>query len=68
MLEDAGYLVYAPTLPYHEPNTKWSPTQGELKIQDYVDYLKTVRPCPLWTQLLVECKDRQLLHAAIIHL
>ena len=44
MLEDAGYLVYAPTLPYHEPNTPWTPTQGELKIQDYVDYLKTVRP------------------------
>ena len=45
LLEEAGYLVYAPTLPYHEPNTQWSPTQGELKIQDYVDYLKTVRPC-----------------------
>ena len=43
MLEDAGYLVYAPTLPYHAPNTQWTPNQGELKAQDYVDYLKAVR-------------------------
>ena len=42
MLEDAGYLVYAPTLPYHEPGTGWSPSQGQLQAQDYVDYIINV--------------------------
>ena len=42
VLEEAGYLVYAPTLPYHEPDTQWTPNQGELRAQDYVDYLKVV--------------------------
>lgn len=41
-LEDAGYLVYAPTLPYHEPGTGWSPSQGQLQAQDYVDYIINV--------------------------
>lgn len=40
----AGYVVYAPTLPYHEPGTQWSPDQGTLKAQDYVDYI--IQVCP----------------------
>ncbi|CAL8463647.1 g3181 [Coccomyxa elongata] len=39
VLQDAGYVVYAPTLPYHDPGTQWSPEQGTLKAQDYVDYI-----------------------------
>ncbi len=43
MLRDAGYAVFAPTLPYHEPGTKWTPSQGQLQAQDYVDYIANVR-------------------------
>ncbi len=60
LLEDAGYLVYAPTLPYHAPNTQWSPNQGELKAQDYVDYLKLVRYqiTVKWTTLPISAAER----------
>lgn len=54
VLENAGYLVYAPTLPYHAPNTQWTPNQGELRAQDYVDYLKMVSiaiPCSFLAKL-----------------
>ena len=51
VLEEAGYLVYAPTLPYHEPGTQWSPSQGAVSAQNYVDYLKQVPDgafCPVF--------------------
>ena len=43
LLRGAGFTVYTPTLPYHEPGTEWSPSQGQLQAQDYVDYLTNVR-------------------------
>ena len=48
MLRDAGYAVFAPTLPYHEPGTEWTPSQGQLQAQDYVDYIVNVRAALLF--------------------
>ena len=53
----AGYVVYAPTLPYHEPGTQWSPDQGTLKAQDYVDYIIRVRP--RWSTTPAVCMGQQ---------
>lgn len=43
LLEQAGYTVYNPTLPYHNPMQAWNPTDGVVAVQTYVDVFKKVR-------------------------
>jgi ABC-type transport system substrate-binding protein len=42
LLEQAGYTVYNPTLPYHNPTQAWNPTDGMVAVQTYVDVFKKV--------------------------
>ena len=42
LLEQAGYTVYNPTLPYHNPMQAWNPTDGIVAVQTYVDVFKKV--------------------------
>ena len=42
LLEEAGYTVYNPTLPYHSPTDAWNPTDGEVQVQTYVGTLLKV--------------------------
>eukprot|EP00884_Botryococcus_braunii_P006988 jgi/Botrbrau1/16290/Bobra.0066s0062.4 len=37
LLEEQGYRVYTPTLPYHEPYTKWNASYPSIQASDYVD-------------------------------
>lgn len=43
LLQQAGYTVYNPTLPYHSPTHAWNPTDGQVSCQTYVDTWKKVR-------------------------
>ena len=44
LLEQAGYTVYNPTLPYHEPSCPWNITDGIVDSSRYVDAIVQV-PC-----------------------
>lgn len=56
LLEQAGYTVYNPTLPYHEPGTAWNFTDG---IVDYNLYMDTiVKVLPIRTPCATLCASR----------
>jgi pimeloyl-ACP methyl ester carboxylesterase len=44
LLEQAGYTVYNPTLPYHDPSAPWNITDGIVDSSLYVDTIVQV-PC-----------------------
>ena len=44
LLQQAGFTVYNPTLPFHYPGQPWNPTDGEVSVQTYVDVYK--KACP----------------------
>lgn len=43
LLEQAGYQVFNPTLPFHAPNVHWSFADGQMTVQKYVDTYIQVR-------------------------
>ena len=42
LLQQAGFTVYNPTLPYHSPTNAWNIADGQVSCQIYVDALKKV--------------------------
>lgn len=44
LLEDAGYTVYNPTLPFHYPNAGWNYSDGTIDANLYVDTIVQVSP------------------------
>ena len=47
LLQQAGFTVYNPTLPFHSPTNAWNLADGEVNCQTYVDTWKEVRAVPL---------------------
>ncbi len=47
LLQQAGFTVYNPTLPFHSPTNAWNLADGEVNCQTYVDTWKKVRAVPL---------------------
>ena len=42
LLQQAGFTVYNPTLPYHSPTDAWNLADGQVACQTYVDAFKKV--------------------------
>lgn len=80
LLEQAGYQVFNPTLPFHTPYDHWSFSDGEMTVQKYVDVYIQVRaiqermppfflwPVPVDQQLMhfLECEYSEALHVQLV--
>jgi hypothetical protein len=61
LLEEAGYQVFNPTLPFHAPWEHWSYTSGSVSVQLYVDtYIKVCKP---YVREATACKGVDMAHA-----
>ena len=54
LLQQAGFTVYNPTLPFHSPTNPWNLADGKVDCQTYVDTWKKVSPMPL-VQAVATC-------------